>query len=493
MNTTAKVYIGLALFCLVILFIISPDSYTHDSYNRVDSAWFFMCGKAWMNGMIPYIDFADSKGPLLWFIYGIGYLLSPLNYHGVFWISVLWYSIIYIVTFKTALLFLPSSRKALICTLIMTLSFFNPWFHQEIRAEDFCLLFLVTSLYIVCKTIYKNDGHQNLNTSFFILGSCFAILLLIKFNIAAMQAIYVLYLYYYNCRTKHSPYLPLFWGCVGIAAIAIPFLVYFLISGNFSAFIQEYFLNTLQTTTSGSAFHEYLSEWLTVINTPSQLTLLAVIVIGSLYMRCLLNHDKYFPLISSIFVFSLTIRHALWPYYFNSCSYLAIWLICYMLYKTEIVYNTRIIIIIAFAILLFSSVSNLFNKSYFRPVFFRHYPEKEIFYEVSKVMSQVKNPTLINACCWEYGYGIMAHSLPGGKYWTLQNGATEDMIQQHRQEILSGKSNFLFVYSPEFLKLANLNMQSLLAAGYRICNEWGNSDDKHYLLTNLKINHINDP
>ena len=27
--------------------------------------------------------------------------------------------------------------------------FFNPWFHEEIRAEDFCLLFLVLSLFLV--------------------------------------------------------------------------------------------------------------------------------------------------------------------------------------------------------------------------------------------------------------------------------------------------------------------------------------------------------
>ena len=35
-----------------------------------------------MNGMVPYVDFTDSKGPSLWLIYGIGYLLSlALNYY----------------------------------------------------------------------------------------------------------------------------------------------------------------------------------------------------------------------------------------------------------------------------------------------------------------------------------------------------------------------------------------------------------------------------
>lgn len=86
-----KVLFALAALATLLLFIISPDSYTHDLYARYDSAWFFMCGKAWMEGLTPYVDFADSKGPLLWLIYGIGYLISPYNYIGVFWLSCLWY------------------------------------------------------------------------------------------------------------------------------------------------------------------------------------------------------------------------------------------------------------------------------------------------------------------------------------------------------------------------------------------------------------------
>lgn len=491
MTKQNKIYILFALFCLLILFVISPDSYTHDSYNRVDSAWFFMCGKAWMNGMLPYIDFADSKGPLLWLIYGLGYLLSPLNYHGVFWISVIWYILIYIFTYKTALIFLQSHTKASLCTIIMTLSFFNPWFHQEMRAEDFCLLFHVISLYIVCKTIYHPQKQYTMNKAFGVLGVCFTALLLIKFNIAAMQAIYVIYLYYYNCRTKHSPIMPILWGFTGIAVITLPFLFYMLWAGNFNAFVQEYFLNTLQTTTTGSTLHEYLSEWLTVMNSPSQLTLLTIIVIGSLYMSRILRNDKYFPLICSLFVFSLTIRHALWPYYFNSCSYLVIWLICYMLLETTTAFTIKRCIVITMAVIVFCSVSNLFNTSYYRPVFFRHYKEKETFNKVSAIMSQVKNPTLINACCWEYGYGIGAHSLPGGKYWTLQNGATEEMIQEHRRDILSGKSNFLFVYNPTFLKQANLSMEQLYSLGYKVCYKWGNEDDLHYLLINRNLSKHN--
>ena len=110
-----KVLFALAALATLLLFIISPDSYTHDLYARYDSAWFFMCGKAWMEGLTPYVDFADSKGPLLWLIYGIGYLISPYNYIGVFWLSCLWYSIIFYITYLTARIFLSGRRQAVVC------------------------------------------------------------------------------------------------------------------------------------------------------------------------------------------------------------------------------------------------------------------------------------------------------------------------------------------------------------------------------------------
>ncbi len=37
-----------------IMMLLSRDSYLYLLGPRCDSAWFFMCGKAWMNGMVPY-------------------------------------------------------------------------------------------------------------------------------------------------------------------------------------------------------------------------------------------------------------------------------------------------------------------------------------------------------------------------------------------------------------------------------------------------------
>ena len=137
-----------------VLFYSSPDSYTHDLYQRTDSANFFTSGKSLMSGLIPYVDFADSKGPLLWLIYGIGYLLSPHTYVGVFWFSVIMYTFVLYFVFKTAQIFLNDQKKSLFVVVLMLSCFFTPWFHYEVRSEDWQQFFISLAFYRICSFLY---------------------------------------------------------------------------------------------------------------------------------------------------------------------------------------------------------------------------------------------------------------------------------------------------------------------------------------------------
>ena len=124
-NQMKKVFLALTFFVFLILLFVSTDSYLHGLYGKVDSSLFYMCGKAWMKGYIPYVDFSDSKGPLLWFIYGVGYLLSKTSYVGVFWLSWIFYSFTFFYVFKTIFLFVKDQYISFIATLGMGLFFFN--------------------------------------------------------------------------------------------------------------------------------------------------------------------------------------------------------------------------------------------------------------------------------------------------------------------------------------------------------------------------------
>lgn len=61
--------------------IFSPEG---TMIMMTDPATFYMDGKAWANGLVPYVDFIDVKGPLLMFIYMAGWALSPGGPEGIF-------------------------------------------------------------------------------------------------------------------------------------------------------------------------------------------------------------------------------------------------------------------------------------------------------------------------------------------------------------------------------------------------------------------------
>ena len=482
---------GLTLFSAVVLFFISPDSYFNDMHTRADSAWFFMCGKAWMNGLVPYVDFADSKGPLLWLIYGLGYLLSPTSYVGVYWISCLWYGLTFFFTYKTAAVFLQDSRKSLVCALLMTLAFFNPWFHEEIRAEDFCLLFLVLSLYRTCLLLYAERlGEKEIHWSFGILGACFAALFLIKFNIAAMQAVLILGTLYWLLREKRSWLKPFLYGLCGFGAVTVPFLIYFLIAGNFPAFIQEYLLNTLQTVgeaapndtnvllsqiATTNPLITYLLEWGDVAYCPELGALLLLIALGGILFLRREGKYRWMPLLVSLAIFALAIRHH-FLYYFNSCSFLLLFLVVGIVSLFGKPLPRWAVPLTALAVVSIAIPFHILTYN-FKILFFNDNINQRDYYRAAYIMSQVKSPKLVNAYGHEYGFGVPAETLPAGKYWTKQNGMTAEMMAEHNALILSGRADFILINEAAWTRSECVSEQQLADAGYVECCRLGEGQD----------------
>ncbi len=164
-----------------LLLLISPDSpLMHPFGCRCDSSWFFTAGKAWMEGMTPYVDFADSKGPLLWLIYGMGYLLSPTSYLGIFWLSVIAYTVTFAFVWKTTRLFV-GKREAFLVMAWMSALFFFRIYHSEVRAEDFCMPWICISLYFACKALLM-PSPKDMRRGGWWIGVSLICSLLIKWN-----------------------------------------------------------------------------------------------------------------------------------------------------------------------------------------------------------------------------------------------------------------------------------------------------------------------
>ena len=477
-----KIFLLLLLWAMALLMLISIDSPLHESYNRVDSSWFYMCGKAWMNGLKPYVDFADSKGPLLWLIYGIGYLLAPHSYQGIYWISCLLYAVIFYYDYKMARLFFTDLRRPLMVTLLMTFAYFSIWFHYEVRAEDFSTLFVTISLYELFQLLYgKDTGSQGgketgkeVRRVSLILGGCFMALVLIKYSIALMQGSIILVALYFYARQQKTLLHPLKWMAAGAGVVALPFVVYFLVTGTWSAFIQEYIVNTFKTVQPGgedaTMLSSYLGELMESIRTPSTSALLMVIVYGAWLMSQQLPRYRFAPMFVGVCFFLLATMHN-FLYYYCICAPFVIYIFIYTISLLRKPIGYRSFAVVVLAIAAWSIYDNVKKDlPLARVAIWADNDDKQFFNTVSDIIATVPHqPRIFNLLSFELGFGIEQKALPVGKYWGKQNGMTVEMQQEHVGLLFSKQADIVIVYDEEVCDEKGFTRSNISSLGYKLC------------------------
>ena len=437
----ARAWLAMAMFATVILLLVSADSWTHGLYDHHDSATFFASGKAWMNGMVPYVDFSDSKGPLLWLIYGVGYLLSPHTVRGVFWLTCLCYAFIFWWLYKTAGIYLADRRKAMLASMVTALSIFFPVVRYETRAEDFALFFLVWGLYHVCRLLHDTacDRPQQTRRAAIVLGIGMAATLLIKYNVAAVLGVMAMFVLHDAWRHHTGLWRTLGWMALSSALLLAPFVAYMLAVGCLDDFLNEYFLVNMQVVARQHAAMRH-PIFLLIGHRYTVGLYLLVGAVSALVVAWYARQYRAFVAVIFAATLALTVSNAFWLYYYAICGcFLCFGIVA--LFKVlavqfsrwQVAANAAAVVLVVLGMHLASDES----------WWFRHGTESQVYDRYVSVMSRVKQPTLIYYNTCTYGYGVPVGSLPGCKYWTSQSGATPAMVDDQLQAIKNRRADFV--------------------------------------------------
>lgn len=439
-----SLWVMLWLFSATLLMVASWDSYLHDFYLNYDSPWFFMCGKAWMNGLTPYVDFADSKGPLLWLIYGLGYLISPRDYTGIYWISTLSFTIAFYYTYKSALLVTGNRATAALATSIMAFLLLVKWIHDETRCEDFCCAAMMPVVYFFIKCDKATSGNGSLvKKSAFTLGISLGVTLMIKYNFAAMVAIAIPYFaWIIPRRFNYSPWQALKWIAMGAGAVIAPIVFVLAVQGCFVDFLREYFLvtaktiNNLQTAgTVGQKMSLVLGSHLV----HKYLSLIIVLFLVAVWKVRSWRWPLIVAFVWFVIIIALNLKH---PFYLQPLSLIAmpgIAVAVKPLGKMLGRWQWRVAAAVAvMALLMWGS-----NKTAFYNL-----PEttkQRVFYYFAALEAQYEQPKIIYLNCYDLGSSVPVDALPGCKYWGTQAGATAQMIEENREAVLNGNADVVIV------------------------------------------------
>lgn len=250
-RTSAKECLSVYLLGTLIAFLMmrfgfGPASASMHERPEYDLNIYYLIGQAWMQGDVPYLIFADIKGPFVFLLHGLGAVLTPGSFLGACLLEAPLVGIGLLYAYRSARLFLPAAEALGVLGLYsVSILYFS------LHPVELVWVLQHVALYYLLR--WGVSGHSIRKERQFILGASAGIVLLVKFNLVAFWVPFCIWGVFANGRRWWMAGLLQLLGAV---TVLLPFLAYFYLNEALGKCWQEYVLNAVaygRTPWSGSA------------------------------------------------------------------------------------------------------------------------------------------------------------------------------------------------------------------------------------------------
>ena len=255
-KTETRIYTG--LFCLALYVCLTSCLNPFGLKNiNADTSVFLTIAQGITRGQVPFRDFYDNKGPLLYLISAPGFALC--RFTGVWITELIFMCISVFFAYKTALFF--GNRIFAFIGTVLSFIIFRSFFYEVAGTEEYSMPFMVISLYIFTKHYFSQKNASSLEIV--ILGFCFASSVLLRINMFPLWLGFCAVIFI-EMIIKHDfkgliKYILLF--CTGILIITIPIMVYLKINNAFMDFIQQNFITGSSRGFDGFKFKHFVKSF----------------------------------------------------------------------------------------------------------------------------------------------------------------------------------------------------------------------------------------
>lgn len=221
------------IVAFAFLAICSRSSFIYIFNNWDDANSYFTMGKVMMNGGVFYRDSFDQKGPLLYFIYGLAYLLSHNTFKGVFVMEIISFTAFLVAQYKILRLYLKQETAMFLLPFVAMAVTASKSFYWGGSAEEFGLPFLTWGLYLTSK-YFKEDYPKIMAPKVLFIGGLLAgCVMLIKYTMLGMFFFWMamVALSTFNCKTWRDSIRNCIIFLAGMIAPVLPWLIYFGVNG----------------------------------------------------------------------------------------------------------------------------------------------------------------------------------------------------------------------------------------------------------------------
>lgn len=269
------------LFSLVIMMIYTSSSPLYVTNPWVDSNSFMTMGRGIWHGLVPYRDMFEQKGPILYFIHTLGYLMSPGQFWGVYVLQSFAMTVNIVYFYKTARLFLDE-KIAIMFSLFIPATILNRFFHYGNSAEEFVLPAIFILIYTILSASQKEKFSLS-NKELFVQGVLLSYVFWIKYSLIGAWIVFVLIYAGYLLINKDFVKIRqgILSGLGGFLTLTLLIVFYFVLNGAAFYLFDVYFITNITTYAHGDVS-----------------TIMRLLVAT----RILLERYPYFPFISFLVI-----------------------------------------------------------------------------------------------------------------------------------------------------------------------------------------------
>lgn len=473
-------YFFCAIVSFLFLFFASESSPFYPLNNWNDAHTYFTIGKGMINGIVPYKDLFEQKGPLLYFIHAIAYLISNTTFLGVYILESISFSIFLFFMLKIIGIFENKTNNLWTVSVLSCMILSSFVFVMGDSAEEFCLPFLAVSMYLFfkyLKSIEDKDIKFNVNRSMIINGTMAGCVLWIKYTmlgfwIGFMIIAVLLHVFKINNGNKDKFYKIIkiiICFILGILITTIPWIIYFSLNGALSDFVKTYFLfNMTAYSQNNSIIIRILSAIYESAGYAKALPIFSTLCIGG-YIYILISKKIYKTWFSKIAIAFTIFCSIVGIYYGSNYRYYFLfimpWAILGLISVTLIFEKMKInykkfFIAIDTSVIIISVISLLIlndNMDF-------HNAEKEYLFqytftnEIERLSTSDSDKTILCYGFIDEGFFTILGTIPNVKYFSMPNISYEDFpeIKNKQDEYLRTKATRFVITRDDGNKLENV-------------------------------------
>lgn len=430
------------LFAFIAITICSESSFLYPTNMDADENCFLTVGKAWMNGILPYRDILEHKGPILYLIYGITWLFARDSFFGIYLFEILCASaFLYLMS---VICKLYGRSLYIIIPLVALIVYTARPFKTGGNAEELCMPLLAYALYKGLAFLLQRRRISWLHYA--LIGLSIGIVFWIKYTFVGFYLGWFLFFGHHFIKNKEwKSFLVMTIGlAAGFCIVLLPVVLYFRANNALGDLVEVYFIDNIFLY---SGFQGNSLIFNLLLNYGRGLTLLVdgnflimfIIILG------LLQDKTRFLLTTFGFLFCTTfIGKQIYPYY----PFIFTPFICgglFLIADKVAGINKYFVKYTLPAVCVFMLLCGIMTPNN-RKIGVKR--ETLPQYQFAEVITKSENPTLLNYGFLDAGFYLASGTLPNCKAFCRLNAPIPEMQQLQDEYLLDGKCEYVVTKSP---------------------------------------------